>query len=242
MCACSVRVLARSQSWSLSFAFLARWVTTTPRAAVSHTPAATFPPSPLSPLARMIAARASSVASDSTWSLSAVAPPSHLPNFRPPCTVAGKLPGLSAKPELRSEALLPEDEFIVLASRGLWAVVEPAEAVRAPILAHPALPLPSACLITYPSVRPHLATSDLPSPQPASSLTVSPTSSLFPCCHQVKVVRDELYAYDDAHMAAERLINLALRRQTGDNVSPAHHLSPPAAYSASVALPRPETP
>ena len=36
------------------------------------------------------------------------------------------------------------------------------------------------------------------------------------------MVRDELYAYDDAHMAAERLINLALRRQTGVNVSTSH--------------------
>ena len=38
--------------------------------------------------------------------------------------------GLSALPELRSEPLTPEDEFVILGSDGLWGVVRPDDAVR----------------------------------------------------------------------------------------------------------------
>ena len=41
-----------------------------------------------------------------------------------------KLRGLSARPDLLSEALLPEDEFVILGSAGLWAALPPAEAVK----------------------------------------------------------------------------------------------------------------
>lgn len=41
-----------------------------------------------------------------------------------------KPPGLSAQPELRSEPLRPEDEFIILGSDGLWDAVSDTEAIR----------------------------------------------------------------------------------------------------------------
>ena len=42
-----------------------------------------------------------------------------------------KPPGLSAVPEVRSLRLCAEDEFVLLASDGLWDVVDPATAVAA---------------------------------------------------------------------------------------------------------------
>ncbi len=49
------------------------------------------------------------------------------------CTSANsrrKPPGLSAIPDVRSEPLRPADEFVLLATDGLWDVLSPDEAVR----------------------------------------------------------------------------------------------------------------
>ena len=43
---------------------------------------------------------------------------------------ASKPLGLSGEPELRSEALTPEDEFVLLGSDGLWGVISSEDAVR----------------------------------------------------------------------------------------------------------------
>jgi serine/threonine protein phosphatase PrpC len=45
-------------------------------------------------------------------------------------TQGRKPAGLSASPELRTHAVQPEDEFVVLGSDGLWGVVRPDDAVR----------------------------------------------------------------------------------------------------------------
>ena len=74
-----------------------------------------------------------------------------------------KMAGLVAQPEVISEALRANDEFVILASDGLWNVLSPAEAVKA--------------------------------------------------------ARSELRSYDDASMAAERLVHLG----TYAPVEPHHH-------------------
>jgi len=74
-----------------------------------------------------------------------------------------KVAGLTALPELASETLRADDEFVILASDGLWDVLTPAEAIKA--------------------------------------------------------ARSELRAYDDAGMAAEKLVELALRRHSDDNIT-----------------------
>jgi len=81
-----------------------------------------------------------------------------------PCTAGwSKMAGLIAQPDVISEALRANDEFVILASDGLWDVLSPAEAVKA--------------------------------------------------------VRSELRSYDDASMAAERLVHLALQRRADDNIT-----------------------
>ena len=71
--------------------------------------------------------------------------------------------GLSAEPELRSEPLQPDDEFVILGSDGLWGVLPAAEAV----------------------------------------------------C----VTRAQLRAYDEAQIAAEKLVELAASRGPDDNIT-----------------------
>ena len=81
-----------------------------------------------------------------------------------PCTAGwSKMAGLVAQPDVISEALRANDEFVILASDGLWNVLSPAEAVKA--------------------------------------------------------ARSELRSYDDASMAAERLVHLG----TYAPVEPHHH-------------------
>jgi len=65
-------------------------------------------------------------------------------------------------PAIVSEPLTSDDEFVILASDGLWDVLNAEEAVR--------------------------------------------------------LARSELAAYEDAQLAAEKLVEVALRRKTGDNV------------------------
>ena len=74
-----------------------------------------------------------------------------------------KSPGLTAQPEVVSEPLRSEDEFLILATDGLWDVVSSDEAVR--------------------------------------------------------IARADLVAYEDAQMAAEKLVDVALSRRTEDNVT-----------------------
>ena len=74
-----------------------------------------------------------------------------------------KSPGLTAQPELVSEPLRSEDEFLLLATEGLWDVLSSEEAVR--------------------------------------------------------IARADLVAYEDAQMAAEKLVEVALSRRTEDNVT-----------------------
>jgi len=83
-----------------------------------------------------------------------------LGNYKSGCS---KPAGLSAEPELRSEELRVDDEFVILASDGLWGVLSDEDAVR--------------------------------------------------------IARAELRAYDDAEMAAEKLVETALARKTEDNVT-----------------------
>lgn len=45
-------------------------------------------------------------------------------------TLGGKPAGLSAQPDVRTQPLQPEDEFVVLGSDGLWGVIGPDDAVR----------------------------------------------------------------------------------------------------------------
>ena len=45
-------------------------------------------------------------------------------------TLGRKPAGLSAQPELRTQPLQPNDEFVILGSDGLWGVVNPDDAVR----------------------------------------------------------------------------------------------------------------
>jgi len=71
--------------------------------------------------------------------------------------------GLSGEPELISEALRSEDEFVLVASDGLWDVISAEKAVR--------------------------------------------------------IARAELRAYEDAQMAAEKLVEMALKRGADDNIS-----------------------
>ena len=81
-----------------------------------------------------------------------------------PGSLRDKLPGLTAVPEMRSEPLQADDEFVILATDGLWDVL--------------------------------------------SSKRV------------VSICRAELRAYEDAQMAAERLIDAALRtRHCEDNIT-----------------------
>ena len=80
-----------------------------------------------------------------------------------PTATPKKLAGLTALPECHSEALCSDDEFVILASDGLWDVVSSADATR--------------------------------------------------------IVRSELAAYDDAQIAAEKLIEVALRRRADDNIT-----------------------
>jgi len=74
-----------------------------------------------------------------------------------------KIAGLTAQPEVASEALRLDDEFVILASDGLWDVLSPEAAVKA--------------------------------------------------------ARAELRAYDDASMAAEKLVQIALNQQADDNIT-----------------------
>jgi len=74
-----------------------------------------------------------------------------------------KIAGLNAQPQLRSEALQPEDEFVLLGSRGLWEALSPSEAVD--------------------------------------------------------IARAELRAYDDTHMVAEKLVDVAIRRGATSSVT-----------------------
>ena len=100
--------------------------------------------------------------------------------------------GLSATPELHSLPLCADDEFVVLASDGLWDVVGSEDAVR--------------------------------------------------------LARAELLAYGDATMAAEKLVEEALKRHGDDNITavvvclhplPAPPAGPPASPRPRLALKRP---
>ena len=71
--------------------------------------------------------------------------------------------GLSGEPELRSEAVHEDDEFVVLGSDGLWNVISTEDVVR--------------------------------------------------------IAREELQAYNDATMASEKLVEVALKRHTDDNIT-----------------------
>ena len=87
-----------------------------------------------------------------------------LGNFEPTADGGGaKPPGLCAEPEVMSKAIASEDEFVLLATDGLWDVVSADEAVR--------------------------------------------------------VARAELRAYEDAQLAAEKLVEIALKRKAEDNVT-----------------------
>ena len=80
-----------------------------------------------------------------------------------PAKGGAKPVGLSALPEVVSEPITSEDEFVLLATDGLWGVLSSAEAVR--------------------------------------------------------IARSELHAHEDAQLAAEKLVETALRRKTDDNVT-----------------------
>jgi len=74
-----------------------------------------------------------------------------------------KIPGLTAEPQLLSQHLKHDDEFVVLATDGLWDVMSPEEVVR--------------------------------------------------------IAGSELRAYEDAEMAAEKLVEVAVGRRIDDNIT-----------------------
>jgi len=74
-----------------------------------------------------------------------------------------KIPGLTAEPQLLSQPLKHDDEFVVLATDGLWDVMSPEEVVR--------------------------------------------------------IAGSELRAYEDAEMAAEKLVEVAVARRIDDNIT-----------------------